>query len=167
MFDVKSPVRAALVVALALAVSACGGESSQDAGAPEAAVPSAPDAAPADVSADPALAGSAEAPGAAQPGNPMVGPMPALGGGMQALAEHCGGYSAAELADLKQQQRALAIQSGMSGANFDAEYTKGYNDALAKVRQGTPAEREKACAQLEAFKQFGEQMEQRGAMPQR
>ena len=72
---------------------------------------------------------------------------------MQALAEHCGDYPPAELADLKKQQRELAIQSGMSGSSFDAEYSKGYNDTLAKIRQGTPAEREKACAQLEAFQQ--------------
>ncbi len=159
----KSPVRAALVIALVLAVSACSGESAQDADAPEAAVSAAQDVATEDVpeAAAPAAAGTA------QPGHPMVGPMPALGGGMQALAEHCGDYPAAELADLKKQQRELAIQSGMSGASFDAEYNKGYNDALAKIRQGTPAEREKACAQMEELKRFGEEMEQRQATRQR
>ena len=163
----KSPVRAALVIALALAVSACSGESAQDADAPEAAVSAAQDVATEDV---PEAAAPAEAPaaaGTAQPGHPMVGPMPALGGGMQALAEHCGDYPAVELADLKKQQRELAIQSGMSGASFDAEYNKGYNDALAKIRQGTPAEREKACAQMEELKRFGEEMEQRQATRQR
>ncbi len=163
----KSPVRAALVIALVLAVSACSGESAQDADAPEAAVSAAQDVATEDV---PEAAAPAEAPaaaGTAQPGHPMVGPMPALGGGMQALAEHCGDYPAAELADLKKQQRELAIQSGMSGASFDAEYNKGYNDALAKIRQGTPAEREKACAQMEELKRFGEEMEQRQATRQR
>ena len=163
----KSPVRAALVIALVQAVSACSGESAQDADAPEAAVSAAQDVATEDV---PEAAAPAEAPaaaGTAQPGHPMVGPMPALGGGMQALAEHCGDYPAAELADLKKQQRELAIQSGMSGASFDAEYNKGYNDALAKIRQGTPAEREKACAQMEELKRFGEEMEQRQATRQR
>lgn len=163
----KSPVCAALVIALVLAVSACSGESAQDADAPEAAVSAAQDVATEDV---PEAAAPAEAPaaaGTAQPGHPMVGPMPALGGGMQALAEHCGDYPAAELADLKKQQRELAIQSGMSGASFDAEYNKGYNDALAKIRQGTPAEREKACAQMEELKRFGEEMEQRQATRQR
>ena len=163
----KSPVRAALVVALALAVSACSGESSQDADTSEAAIPATQDVATEDA---PEVAAPVEAPvaaGTAQPGHPMVGPMPALGGGMQALAEHCGDYPAAELADLKKQQRELAIQSGMSGASFDAEYNKGYNDALAKIRQGTPAEREKACAQMEELKRFGEEMEQREAMRQR
>lgn len=159
----KSPVRAALVIALVLAVSACSGESAQDADAPEAAVSAAQDVATEDVpeAAAPAAAGTA------QPGHPMVGPMPALGGGMQALAEHCGDYPAAELADLKKQQRELAIQSGMSGASFDAEYNKGYNDALAKIRQGTPAEREKACAQMEELMRFGEEMERRQATRQR
>lgn len=163
----KSPVRAALVLALALAVSACSGESAQDADAPEAAVSAAQDVATEDA---PEVAAPVEAPvaaGTAQPGHPMVGPMPALGGGMQALAEHCGDYSKAELADLKKQQRELAIQSGMSGASFDAEYSKGYNDAVARIRQGTPAEREKACAQMEELKRFGEELEQREAMRQR
>jgi len=163
----KSPVRAALFVALALAVSACSGESAQNADAPEAAVSAAQDVATEDAPEAVAPAEAPAAAGTAQPGHPMVGPMPALGGGMQALAEHCGDYPAAELADLKKQQRELAIQSGMSGASFDAEYSKGYNDAVAKIRQGTPAEREKACAQMEELKRFGEEMEQREAMRQR
>lgn len=163
----KSPVRAALVIALALAVSACSGESAQDADAPEAAVSAAQDLATEDVPEAAAPAEALAAAGTARPGHPMVGPIPALGGGMQALAEHCGDYPAAELADLKKQQRELAIQSGMSGASFDAEYNKGYNDALAKIRQGTPAEREKACAQMEELKRFGEELEQREAMRQR
>lgn len=153
VLDMKSPVRAALVVALALAASACSGESAQDADTPEAVVSAAQDIATGDAPEAAAPAEAQAAAGVAQPGHPMVGPMPALGGGMQALAEHCGDYPAAELADLKKQQRELAIQSGMSGSSFDAEYSKGYNDTVAKIRQGTPAEREKACAQLEAFQQ--------------
>jgi len=161
MPDLKTPLHASLAFALVLAVSACGETPAPDADAP---VPAA-DSAPADVQAAPESGDAAT--DVAQPGRPMIGPMPALGGGMQALSELCGISDAAELRSLKQQQRELAIQSGMSGAQFDAEYAKGYNDTTAKIRQGTAAEREKACAQLREMEEFGRQMEQRQAAGQR
>lgn len=163
MSHLKPPSHAILALALVLAVSACSETPTPDANGP---APVAAASAAADVQA----AGEAhEAPpgaAAAQPGHPMVGPMPTLGGGMQALAELCGGSDAAELRSLKQQQRELAIQSGMSGAQFDADYDKGYNDTVARIRQGTPAEREKACAQMRELEEFGRQMEQREAARQ-
>ena len=163
MSHLKPPSHALLALALVLAVSACSETPTPDANGP---APVAAGSAAADVQA----AGEAhEAPPAAvaaQPGHPMVGPMPTLGGGMQALAELCGGSDAAELRSLKQKQRELAIQSGMSGAQFDADYDKGYNDTVARIRQGTPAEREKACAQMRELEEFGRQMEQREAARQ-
>lgn len=175
MSHLKPPSHAILALALVLAVSACSETPTPDANgpAPVAAGSAAADvqaareaheAPPAAVAAQPHEAPPGAA--AAQPGHPMVGPMPTLGGGMQALAELCGGSDAAELRSLKQQQRELAIQSGMSGAQFDADYDKGYNDTVARIRQGTPAEREKACAQMRELEEFGRQMEQREAARQ-
>ena len=159
----RTSLQAARAVALVLAVSACGGTSAPEADAPVPAADSVAEHAAADMQAA-EVAGDAA--GGAHPGYAMPGPMPALGGGMQALAEHCGG-DAGELASLKQQQRELAIQSGMSGAQFDAEYAKGYDDTAARIRQGTPAEREQACAQVREMEEFGRQMEQRQAAGQR
>lgn len=162
----KTPVRAALVVALGWSMLACSEGAVHDATPADTASAPAP-AVLAPPAADPALTQASEMPGSAAPGVPFAGPMPALGGGMQALAEHCGGSSKAELAVLKQKQRDLAIQSGMRGTQFDADYAKGYDDTLAKIGQGTSAEREKACAQLKAFEQFGERLEQGEAARQR
>lgn len=148
MSDNKAPARIALALTLAFSASACSGEKAPEVGAATSA---------------PAVASAASS----APGAPNVPVMAEFGGGMHALAEACGGYTGAELDKMKREQREQAIQSGMSPAAFDADFAKGYEGTSTKFRSGTPAEREKACAQMQELKQFGEGLEQREAMRQR
>lgn len=141
-----SPFRPLLLsLALAIPLAACG------------------DRAPAGPQADATPAGAgdnvaamaepaAEAPVA---GDPMAAQLAALGGGLHALAESCGGYSASELDAMKAQQREQALQGGMSPGDFDAGFARGHADASAKLAGASAAEREKSCAQAEQMRQMG------------
>lgn len=91
----------------------------------------------------------------AQQGQPDLA---GFGGGMHALAEACGGYTAAQLESSRQKQKAEAIARGSNAAQFDTAFDAGYAKSKAKLANATPAEREKACAQAEQMKQLGEQM---------
>lgn len=74
-----------------------------------------------------------------------------LSGAMHAAARVCQDYSDEQLRDLKQQQKAHAVTAGMSGAQFDAVFQASYDKARTKLAQATPAQREKACAQVRAL----------------
>lgn len=91
----------------------------------------------------------------AQPAQPDLAE---FSGGMHALAETCGGYTAAELRSMREQQQAEAIARGGNAAQFKAAFDAGYAKGKAKVTAAGPAERKKACAQAEQLKQLGEQM---------
>lgn len=132
-------------LALVFAVSACSGGSAPAGGqasdatsaANVADVAAAPDAAP------------------ASPADPMNAQLAELGGGMHALAEACGGYTAAQLEAMKAEQRDQGIQRGVSGEDFDAGFARGYADASAKIAAAGAQEREKSCAQAEQLRQMG------------
>lgn len=131
-------------MALVLALGACSGGSEP---ASEAAV-----------DADAVVASDAREAEDAPPvpsGDPMAGQLAVFGGGMHALAEACGGYSAAELDRMKAEQRDQAIQAGASGADFDAGFAKGHAEASAKIANASAQEREKSCAQAAQLRQMG------------
>lgn len=150
-----------MLLAMALLVTAgCAGEQAPVADAGEID----------DAAAIQGLEADAGMPAEASPGMPHAPAMPIMaefGGGMHALAESCSAYSAAELDRMKKEQRDQAIRSGMSAASFDADFARGYADTRARIRKGTPAEREKGCRQLDEMKQFGEDMEKRAEERQR
>lgn len=72
----------------------------------------------------------------------------AIGGSMQAAAEACGGYSAAQLARMKEQQRQAATRSGISAAEFDRSFAAGYADGKARIEQATSTQRETMCREV-------------------
>lgn len=130
-------------LALVLVLGACSGgsEPAVDVGAADAAEAS--------------YAHEAREAPSASPGDPMAAQLAAFGGGMHALAEACGGYSAAELDRMKAEQREQAVQGGASGADFDAGFAKGHAEASAKIANASAQEREKSCAQAAQLRQMG------------
>lgn len=78
-----------------------------------------------------------------------------MGGGMHALAEACQHYKAGDLARMKQEQKRESIAAGLGAAEFDTLFQAGYTDARTKLSRGTPAQKEKACAQVNAIGKFG------------
>ena len=137
-------IRILAPLALVPALGACGGERAPEGAPASAAQPAAATgAAPADA-----------APAATQ-ADPMAGQMAGFGGGLHALAEACGGYTAAQLDTMKAEQRDQAVQAGASAAEFDAAFARGYDDARAKIASASAEEREKSCAQAEQLRQMG------------
>lgn len=123
------------MIALALSVVATACSNDASSAAPVPAVSPA--------SQQVATASQAAAPAA---GDPMA-QMARMGGGMQALAEACGGYGPAELAEMKAAQRAMSAQSGVSGQAFDAGFDAGFAEGKAKLAAASPADRAQACAE--------------------
>lgn len=74
-----------------------------------------------------------------------------LGGAMQAVAEACGGYSAAELAQMKQEQRQIATRGGTSPAEFERAFKAGHASGKAKIAGATPARKQKMCNDVRAM----------------
>ncbi len=99
------------------------------------------DAATAPAAAEPAVASQVV------PVAPVAAQMAHFGGGILALAEVCGDYSAAQLGDMKEAQRMLSGQSGMPGPAFDAAFDAGYAEGKTKMAGASAADRERACAQ--------------------
>lgn len=92
--------------------------------------------------------------GAALAQQAVPGQMPnlaALGGQMHAAAEYCGAYSAAQLEQMKQQQKTATGAQGMSAADFDAAFSKSYSQAKVQLGALSAADKEKTCAQLKAM----------------
>lgn len=82
--------------------------------------------------------------------NPAAQQLVQAGGAMQAAAETCdSGYTDARLAELKAQQRGLAVQMGLSEARFEQAFEAAYMDARAKLAALSAQERADACRQLE------------------
>ena len=83
----------------------------------------------------------------------MPGQMPdlaALSGQMHAAAEYCNAYTAAQLEQMKQQQKTATGAQGMSAADFDASFSKSYGATKAQLGALSTADKEKTCAQLKA-----------------
>lgn len=74
-----------------------------------------------------------------------------MSGQMHAAAEFCGDYSAAQLEDMKQKQKAAAAGAGMTPAAYDASFSSAYGSAKAKLATLGAADKEKTCKQLRAM----------------
>lgn len=84
----------------------------------------------------------------------VPGQMPslaALGGQMHAAAEVCNAYTAAQLDQMKQQQKTAAAAQGMAATDFDAAFSQSYTQAKGQMASLSAADKEKACAQLKAM----------------
>ena len=77
--------------------------------------------------------------------------MAALSGQMHAAAEYCNAYTAAQLEQMKQQQRAATSAQGMAAADFDATFSQSYTAAKGQLASLSAADKEKTCAQLKAM----------------
>ncbi|WP_417779547.1 hypothetical protein [Stutzerimonas xanthomarina] len=73
-----------------------------------------------------------------------------FGGAMHATAKVCGDYSDNQLAEQKEKQRALSIQSGMKAAAFDEAFDAGEKKATAKWAAIPSSEHQAKC---DEFKQ--------------
>lgn len=92
--------------------------------------------------------------GAALAQQTMPGQMPnlaALSGQMHAAAEYCGAYTAAQLEQMKQQQKTATGAQGMSAADFDTAFSQSYSNAKTQLGALSAADKEKTCAQLKAM----------------
>jgi hypothetical protein len=99
------------------------------------------------------LSGGAAVAQQATPGQ-MPGQMPnmaALSGQMHAAAEYCNAYTAAQLEQMKQQQRAATSAQGMAAADFDTTFSQSYTAAKGQLASLSAADKEKTCAQLKAM----------------
>ncbi|KGD97119.1 hypothetical protein JL37_07345 [Achromobacter sp. RTa] len=84
----------------------------------------------------------------------MPGQMPnlaALSGQMHAAAEYCNAYTAAQLEQMKQQQKTATGAQGMSAADFDSAFSQSYGETKAQLGTLSAADKEKTCAQLKAM----------------
>ncbi len=90
------------------------------------------------------------APAASAQGAPdeMWVSMVKLGGAMHATAQRCGGYTEAELEDLKQQQRAVAVESGISAAEFEKVFTAAETQLVQRWNTMSPAQQAQACKDI-------------------
>jgi hypothetical protein len=99
-----------------------------------------------------AMATTLAAPALVQAQQPLtLAPLVEFGGGMHAGAEACGGYTAAELQKMKEQQKAQSLKQGLSASEFEASFQKGYESGKARLASASGAERTKACEQLKAL----------------
>lgn len=92
--------------------------------------------------------------GAAVAQQAVPGQMPnlaALGGQMHAAAEYCNAYTAAQLDQMKQQQKTAAGAQGMAAADFDAAFSQSYSASKGQLGSLSAADKAKTCAQLKAI----------------
>lgn len=79
------------------------------------------------------------------------GDLASLGGSMQAVAEVCGGYSAKQLAQMKAEQRRIAVQKGISPAAFERAFKTGYAKGKARIAKANPAQKQRMCRDVRAM----------------
>lgn len=92
--------------------------------------------------------------GAAIAQQAVPGQMPnlaGLSGQMHAAAEYCNAYTAAQLDQMKQQQKTAAGAQGMAAADFDAAFSQSYTATKGQLGSLSAADKEKTCAQLKAI----------------
>ncbi len=77
--------------------------------------------------------------------------MAALSGQMHAAAEYCNAYTAAQLEQMKQQQKTAAGAHGMAATDFDTAFSQSYTKARGQLGGLSAADKEKTCAQLKAM----------------
>jgi hypothetical protein len=92
--------------------------------------------------------------GAAVAQQAVPGQMPnlaGLSGQMHAAAEYCNAYTAAQLDQMKQQQKTAAGAQGMAAADFGAAFSQSYTATKGQLGSLSAADKEKTCAQLKAI----------------
>lgn len=70
-----------------------------------------------------------------------------MGGGMHAIAEECGDYTAAQLKDMKAGQQSASAAGGLSAAEFETVFTKSYEATKVKIAAGTASQKKAMCEQ--------------------
>lgn len=71
-----------------------------------------------------------------------------FGGAMHAMAEECGSYSADQLKAMKAGQQSASSAGGLSSAEFDTIFAKGYEDTKAKIAAGSASQKQTMCEQM-------------------
>lgn len=92
--------------------------------------------------------------GAAVAQQAVPGQMPnmaALSGQMHAAAEYCNAYTAAQLEQMKQQQKTAASAHGMDTKDFDSTFAQSYTKTKGQLGTLSAADKEKTCSQLKAM----------------
>ncbi|SPU49608.1 Uncharacterised protein [Bordetella trematum] len=73
-----------------------------------------------------------------------------MGGVMQAAALSCGGYTDAQLRDLKAQQQKALAENGMSGAAFEAAFAAGEAQGKQAISQASAEQKKQMCDELKS-----------------
>ena len=71
-----------------------------------------------------------------------------FGGAMHAMAEECGSYSAEQLKEMKAGQQSASSAGGLSSAEFDTIFAKGYEETKAKIAAGSTRQKQTMCEQM-------------------
>lgn len=95
---------------------------------------------------------SALIPATAQAQNPSMDGLITFGGQMHALAELCGDYTAAELTQMKADQKDQAARNGVSAADFEKTFKTGYDEGAKALASAPPEQKKQACEQARAMK---------------
>lgn len=83
--------------------------------------------------------------------NPGIAKIAEFGGAMHAGARACFDYGEDELRRLKQEQKSKSVAAGMSPEDFETVFEASHAKTRARLASATPAEKQKACAQLAAL----------------
>lgn len=86
----------------------------------------------------------------AQQGDPagMAAQMAKLGGMMHATAKACGDYSEEQLAEMKQQQKAAHLESGLDAASFEKAFAEADTEIARRWATMATAQRTRACSDI-------------------
>lgn len=71
-----------------------------------------------------------------------------LGGAMHAAARVCGGYSQAQLDQMKSMQKSQAMQRGMSSVAFENIFAAAFRQVQDQMAKAPPAKKKQTCDQL-------------------
>lgn len=155
------------VLALAFALSACG----QDDAPADARQAPASWAADGDIEAEIFPHASAQMPAEGLDPDGRLAPWAMgaqVGATLQALAEACGGDSAARAEEIGRQQRDALTVQGVDMARFDAVWTWAYRQARQKLAMQPRGELDEGCARLREIERDEggvQEIMQRTAMP--
>ncbi len=78
----------------------------------------------------------------------MWASMVKLGGMMHATARKCGGYTDAQLHELKQKQKATSGERGVSAAEFEKVFTDAEAEVVRRWSTMSPSQQAQACKDI-------------------
>lgn len=78
-----------------------------------------------------------------------------MGGSVQAVAEECKTHTAAQLSEMRAQQRLAIGDMGVSGEAFDKAFDAAYERTRAKIKGGSAEQRAEMCEQMKAISASG------------